>query len=491
MDSSGGNTLTSNRASSNSESGIRLDFSVKNTMAGNTAGSNGESGIYLAPLSNYNTLISNTANSNLYGIILGDSHNNVINNNNALYNSYGGIYLGASSDNTLANNSESSKGSETDRSSGYDSLNNACSDNTFPSGKNTSADRIQITINGSRVESSFDSKNRKVPNPRYISTEDYSKTLTGGALLRTAFNDSKIEQLLKHVSKNNKVPRERLHVSNANMFNYRYLGQNTTQYSDSMIENPFWVVEVQDNESNRVYEAYIQDGTSIHKGRIMTDEQSQELALHFKKYGKMEWDLYNALANMKGEDRINVIIWPVVVYPPDFDPDDYIPETTVEYFMQTKGYGFVILEPLAYRADLPEDIIRELKQRKDVENITIGQKVGDNTRVVIRIRPTIVDAEIKLLEMFILDKTADITFMKPVFFASGLTKDTVLELNNRSDVLNIAMQHTFRESAQEENDVQEGGKVKNAGNTSSPKAPGFEMFFGIIGVMAVWRRLKK
>ncbi|TRZ88507.1 MAG: hypothetical protein D4R88_07740 [Methanosarcinales archaeon] len=489
LDSSGGNTLTSNKASSNKESGIRLDFSAKNNLAGNTAGSNGESGIYLAPLSNYNILTSNTANSNLYGIILGDSHNNIITNNNALYNSYGGIYLGASSDNTLTNNTESSDGSEIDRSSGYDSLSNACSDNTFPSGKNTSADRIQITINGSRVESSFDSKNRKVPNPRYISTEDYSKTLTGGELLRTAFNDSKIEQLLEHVSKNNKVPRERLHVSNVNMFNYRYLGQNTTQYSDSMIENPFWVVEIQDNESNRVYEAYIQDGISIHKGRIMTDEQSQELALHFKKYGKMEWDIYNALVNMNGEDRISVIIWPVVVYPPGFDPDDYIPESTVEYFMQTKGYGFVIIEPLVYSADLPKDIIREFGQRKDVENITIGQKVGDKIRIIMRIKPTIVDAEIKLLEKFIRSKTSDITFMKPVFFVNGLTKDTVLELNNRTDVVNIAMQHTFRESAQEENDTRDGGIVKSAGNTTSPEAPGFEIVLGIVGVLAIWQIL--
>jgi len=444
LDSSGGNTLTSNKASSNKESGIRLDFSAKNNLAGNTAGSNGESGIYLAPLSNYNI---------------------------------------------LTNNTESSDGSEIDRSSGYDSLSNACSDNTFPSGKNTSADRIQITINGSRVESSFDSKNRKVPNPRYISTEDYSKTLTGGELLRTAFNDSKIEQLLEHVSKNNKVPRERLHVSNVNMFNYRYLGQNTTQYSDSMIENPFWVVEIQDNESNRVYEAYIQDGISIHKGRIMTDEQSQELALHFKKYGKMEWDIYNALVNMNGEDRISVIIWPVVVYPPGFDPDDYIPESTVEYFMQTKGYGFVIIEPLVYSADLPKDIIREFGQRKDVENITIGQKVGDKIRIIMRIKPTIVDAEIKLLEKFIRSKTSDITFMKPVFFVNGLTKDTVLELNNRTDVVNIAMQHTFRESAQEENDTRDGGIVKSAGNTTSPEAPGFEIVLGIVGVLAIWQIL--
>lgn len=326
-------------------------------------------------------------------------------------------------------------------------------------------------------------------------------------LFRVAFNESKTEQLLEHVSKNNNIPREHLRISTASMFIYRYLGQKTTPYSTSMIESPFWVVKVQDNESNRAYEVYVQDGTSIYKSRIMTDEQSQELALHFKKYGKMESDLYNALASMKGEDKINVIIWPVVVYPPGFNPDDYIPETTVEYFIKTKGpYDLVILEPLVYSIDLPEDIIRELGQRKDVENITIGRKVGNNTRVVMRIKPTIVDEEIKPLEEFILNKTSDITFMKPVLFARGLTKNMVLELNNRSDVINIAMEHTFRSEAAQEESVKKEEKTPVAVESeqmitetavptptaqASPEAPGFEMVFGIIGILAVWRRLKK
>ncbi len=313
-------------------------------------------------------------------------------------------------------------------------------------------------------------------------------------LFRIAFNDSKTEQLLEYVSKNKNVLRERLRISTASMFVYRYLGQKTTQHSSSMIEYPFWVVEVQDIESNRTYEVYVQDGTSIYKGRIMTDEQSQELALHFKKYGKMESDLYNALASMKGEDKINVIIWPVVVYPPGFNPDDYIPETAIEYFIQTKGpYDFVILEPLVYSANLPEDVIRELWQRKDVENITIGQKVGNNTHVVMRIKPTIVDKEIKPLEEFILNETANITFMKPVFFARGLTKNMVLELNNRTDIVNIAMEHTFRsEAAQEENARQEEKMpVPTLTAQATPGAPGFDIVFGITGALAVWWRLKK
>ena len=315
-------------------------------------------------------------------------------------------------------------------------------------------------------------------------------------LFLMAFNESHIGQLLDHVSKNNNIPRERLRISTASMFIYRYLGQKTTQYSTNMIESPFWVVKVHDNESDRIYEVYIQDGTSIYKGRIMTDEQSRELALHFKKYGKMESDLYNALANMKGEDKINIIIWPVVVYPPDFNPDDYIPETTVEYFIQTKGpYDFVILEPLLYSVDLPEDIIRELGQRKDVENITIERKVGNNTRIVMRIKPTIVDEEIKPLEEFILNETSDITFMKPVLFARGLTKNMVLELNNRTDVINIAMEHTFRsEAAQEEKtpvaveseQMKTKMPVPTPAAQTSPEAPGFEIALGSIGVLAVW-----
>ncbi len=325
-------------------------------------------------------------------------------------------------------------------------------------------------------------------------------------LFRMAFNDSRIEQLLYHVSKNNNIPRERLRISAASKFIYRYLDQKTTQYSTGMIESPFWVVKVQDNESDRAYEVYVQDGTSIYKGRIMTDEQSQELALHFKKYGKMESDLYNALASMKGEDKINVIIWPVVVYPPGFNPDDYIPETTVEYFIKTKGpYDFVILEPLVYSVDLPEDIIRELGQRKDVENITIGRKVGNNTRIVMRIKPTIVDEEIKPLEEFILNETSDITFMKPVLFARGLTKNMVLELNNRTDVINIAMEHTFHSEAAQEESVKKEEKTPVAVESeqmtetpvptptaqASPEMPGFGMILGIIGILAVWRRLSE
>ncbi len=307
------------------------------------------------------------------------------------------------------------------------------------------------------------------------SQEDKSKTSINSSkalngedlrLFRMAFNDSNIEQLLEHVSKKNNVPQERLLISTASMFVYRYGGQKTTQYSDSMIESPFWVVKVQDIESNRAYEVYVQDGTSIYKGRIMTDEQSQQFALHFKKYGKMESDLYNALASMKGEEKINVIIWPVIVYPPGFNPDDYLPENTVEYFIKTKGpYDFVILEPLVYSVDLPDDIIRELGKRKDVENITIGQKVGNNTRIVMRIKPTIVDEEIMPLEEFILNETSDITFMKPVFFARGLSKNTVLELNNRTDVINIAMEHTFRSEAAREESVKKEEKMLVVGGT--------------------------
>ncbi len=271
-------------------------------------------------------------------------------------------------------------------------------------------------------------------------SENSSKKLNGEELrlFRIAFDEAKIEEMLEHVSKNRSVPRERLNVSKADMFYYRFFGQKVTENTASFVERGFWAVEIQDTGSKMIYEVYIRDGA------IMNDEQSQELAEYFKKYGKMESDLYSALANMKGEDKINVIIWPLIVYPGGYDPDDYIPETTVEYFLMVKGHGFSIQKPQVYSAELPDDIIHELEQRKDIQNVTIVQKVGNNTRIILRLKPTIVDDEIESLEGFILNRTSDITFMKPVFFANGLTKDTVLELNNRTDVGNLAMQHVFR-----------------------------------------------
>lgn len=320
-------------------------------------------------------------------------------------------------------------------------------------------------------------------------------------LFRIAFNDSKIEQLLEYVSENKNVLRERLRISTASMFVYRYLGQKTTQHSSSMIESPFWVVEVQDIKFNRAYEVYVQDGTSIYKGRIMTDEQSQELALHFKKYGKMESDLYNALASMKGEDKINVIIWPVVVYPANFIEEN---RKTVEDFIKSKGYDFIVLEPFVIGADLPEDIIGELEQRKDIENLKAGQKIGNNTRVIIRIKPdgtdAIIDEQIKPIEEFIISRTSDFTTMKPVFFAQGLTKNTVLELNNRTDVLNIAMEHTFRSEAAQEESVRKEEKtpvvvkseqIKNKMPVptltaqATPGAPGSSAILAVISLLIV------
>ncbi len=320
---------------------------------------------------------------------------------------------------------------------------------------------------------------------------DNSKVLNVGELrlFRIAFNDSKVEELLEHVSKNNNIPRERLRISTASMFVYRYLGQNTTQHSSSMIESPFWIVEIKDNESNRVHEVY-------YKGRIMTDEQSQELALHFKKYGKMEWDIYNALTNMKGEDKINVIIWPVVVYPADYIEEN---RKTVEDFIKSKGYDFIVLEPFVIGADLPEDIISELEQRKDVENLKIGQRIGNNTRVIIRIKPdssdAIIDEEIRPLKEFITSKTSDITFMKPVFFARGLTKNTVLELDNRTDVINIAIEHTFSSEAigvpKESDQMKNETPVPMPAAQASPEAPGFSTVIAVISLLVVTIRRRK
>lgn len=331
-----------------------------------------------------------------------------------------------------------------------------------------------------------------------------SKTLNeeDTRLFRLAFNETNMEQLLMHVSKNNKVPLENLRISSATMFVYPYIGQNTTQYSQSLLERLYWVVKVQDIESNRTYEVYVMENGRFN-GRIMTDEQSKELVLHYKKYGKMEWDVPNALANMKEDEKLDVIIYPVVIYTPDFNP---LPESTIEYFIKLK-YDFVVLKPLVYSANVSEDFIRELEKRDDIENVTIVEKVGNNTRIIIRIKPTGLDEQIMPLEEFLLNKSSYLAvFLKPNFGARGVTKDTVLELNNRTDVLSIALEHTYYPLGSQEDTVISVEKtplvveseqkkpelpVSTPAPGASPQVPGFEMVSGSAGILAVWWSKRK
>jgi len=131
LDSSSGNTLASNTASSNIREGIGLSHSSGNTLASNNASSNIRYGIYLG-VSSDNALTDNTASNNTRGIYLWRSSNNTLDGNNAssnndddginLYessnntldgntvssNSQHGIYLYSSSNNTLASNNASS-----------------------------------------------------------------------------------------------------------------------------------------------------------------------------------------------------------------------------------------------------------------------------------------------------------------------------------------------------------------------------------------------
>lgn len=95
LDSSSDNTLTSNTASNNGDTGIWLRHSSSNnTLTDNTVNGSTYSGILVYDSSNNNTLTSNTANNNnWHGIYLHSSSNNTLNSNNACDNNQsGGAY---------------------------------------------------------------------------------------------------------------------------------------------------------------------------------------------------------------------------------------------------------------------------------------------------------------------------------------------------------------------------------------------------------------
>jgi len=105
LDSSNGNTLADNNASSNGNDGIWLSSSSDNNISDNTVNSNGNHGINLLSGSSGNTIANNivSSNSNEGIYIVQSSNNNIIANNTITLNNEG-IRIDASSDNTIYNN---------------------------------------------------------------------------------------------------------------------------------------------------------------------------------------------------------------------------------------------------------------------------------------------------------------------------------------------------------------------------------------------------
>ena len=104
LESSSGNFIVNNNASSNVDSGIYLDSCSNNTIKNNKVNSNGNAGLFLGYCSNH-TIINNKLNLNLIGISLESSSGNLMINNTASSNADSGIYLPRDcSNNTLKEN---------------------------------------------------------------------------------------------------------------------------------------------------------------------------------------------------------------------------------------------------------------------------------------------------------------------------------------------------------------------------------------------------
>ncbi|PXF59781.1 MAG: hypothetical protein C4B59_10790 [Candidatus Methanogaster sp.] len=88
LESSNGNTLHNNTVNLNSYKGICIESSSNNKLMSNTANSNDGHGIYMLFSSNHNQLVNNTASENRYGIYLGHSSSNMLQNNTMSGNSY-------------------------------------------------------------------------------------------------------------------------------------------------------------------------------------------------------------------------------------------------------------------------------------------------------------------------------------------------------------------------------------------------------------------
>ena len=106
LESSSGNSLTSNVVNNNSADGISLSSSSSNTLNSNTTNNNGGDGFHLVSSSNSNILNNNTASGNgNNGILMVASTDNNLTGNTANNNlATHGFYLTSSSNNNTLNN---------------------------------------------------------------------------------------------------------------------------------------------------------------------------------------------------------------------------------------------------------------------------------------------------------------------------------------------------------------------------------------------------
>jgi len=187
------------------------------------------------------------------------------------------------------------------------------------------------------------------------------------------------DRTLEYISQTHDIPEEQMTIINEGEANYPLTNQK------------LYCAKIMDKKSGEVYGLYIdEDGDFVD---IKTIEDKEEAA-HFKRYGKLEPELYERLQDMRSDEEIKVGIWLTSGNMNEPKPDGGEISEEVESEMLTSkrsayalkekplmdllsAKGFEITYACQYAplifAELPNDAIMELSNRPDVDAIYISR----------------------------------------------------------------------------------------------------------------------